>query len=68
LQEAEQEPPPRSRPLVRPEHGAELGTQKLQCNRAIVTKVSREINCRHSTSADLALDLIAFPKIVLETI
>ena len=43
---------------LRAENGAELGVQELKCYRPVMTQVLREINGRHSTGADLALDIV----------
>lgn len=41
------------------EHCAELRVENLQCDLTIVFRIAREIDRGHSSTADLALDIVA---------
>ena len=43
-------------------HRAELGVEQLEGDVPVVADVAREIDCRHSARADLALDVVAVGK------
>ncbi len=43
---------------VRPECGAQFWMKHLECDTAIVSKISGEINGRHAAAAELAVQVI----------